>query len=465
MVVDDSYEKIQEISDKVSYAMKADVTDKDALQALGARNLDGAVVAVSEHPEANIMATLLCKEMGIPLVVAKAKDKLQGTILEKVGADSVVYPEIEMGSRIAKSMVANEFVDWIELSNDYSIVEIAVPRRWEGKSLAELDVRKKYGITVVGVMQGEKMDLSFDPQTPLPGNVILVLIGANKILEIPRIKQELSFAQIKELAKLQKKSRLRDERRIFLVEGPRMVEEIPKERIERLYISESFERKNPAYIRELGMPAEVLSDPVFSYVSDTKNPQGILAVVKRLEYTMEDVLGKSALKCEEKSGEKEKNPENHQIRVPHVIVLDNLQDPGNLGTIFRTAEAAGATGILLSSDSVDVYNPKVIRSTMGAVFRMPFFYVKDLPAAVKSLSSQGIRTYAAHLNGKNVYDEEDYTEGCAFLIGNEGNGLRDEVSECADCLIRIPMCGKAESLNAAVAAAVLMFEAGRQRRK
>lgn len=274
-----------------------------------------------------------------------------------------------------------------------------------------------------------------------------------------------SNAQIKELAKLQKKSRLRDERRIFLVEGPRMVEEIPKERIERLYISESFERKNPAYIRELGMPAEVLSDPVFSYVSDTKNPQGILAVVKRLEYTMEDVLGKSALKCEEKSGEKEKNPENHQIRVPHVIVLDNLQDPGNLGTIFRTAEAAGATGILLSSDSVDVYNPKVIRSTMGAVFRMPFFYVKDLPAAVKSLSRQGIRTYAAHLNGKNAYDEEDYTKGCAFLIGNEGNGLRDEVSECADCLIRIPMCGKAESLNAAVAAAVLMFEAGRQRRK
>lgn len=274
-----------------------------------------------------------------------------------------------------------------------------------------------------------------------------------------------SNAQIKELAKLQKKSRLRDERRIFLVEGPRMVEEIPKERIERLYISESFERKNPAYIKDLGVSAEVLSDTVFSYVSDTKNPQGILAIVKRLEYTMEDILGKSASKCEEKSGEKEKNPENHQIRVPHVIVLDNLQDPGNLGTIFRTAEAAGATGILLSSDSVDVYNPKVIRSTMGAVFRMPFFYVKDLPAAVKSLSSQGIRTYAAHLNGKNAYDEEDYTKGCAFLIGNEGNGLRDEVSECADCLIRIPMCGKAESLNAAVAAAVLMFEAGRQRRK
>ena len=241
-----------------------------------------------------------------------------------------------------------------------------------------------------------------------------------------------SNAQIKELAKLQKKSRLRDERRIFLVEGPRMVEEIPKERIERLYISESFERKNPAYIRELGMPAEVLSDPVFSYVSDTKNPQGILAVVKRLEYTMEDVLGKSALKCEEKSGEKEKNPENHQIRVPHVIVLDNLQDPGNLGTIFRTAEAAGATGILLSSDSVDVYNPKVIRSTMGAVFRMPFFYVKDLPAAVKSLSSQGIRTYALYYS-KNA------------------NELRDIfIDELLGCTAPLSAGGQRDSFNALV---------------
>ena len=273
-----------------------------------------------------------------------------------------------------------------------------------------------------------------------------------------------SNAQIKELAKLQKKSRLRDERRIFLVEGPRMVEEIPKERIERLYISESFERKNPAYIRELGMPAEVLSDPVFSYVSDTKNPQGILAVVKILEYTMEDVLGKSALKCEEKSGEKEKNPENHQIRVPHVIVLDNLQDPGNLGTIFRTAEAAGATGILLSSDSVDVYNPKVIRSTMGSVYRMPFVYVEHLPETLEVLAEAGIHSYAAHLKGKNSYDQEDYTRGTAFLIGNEGNGLRDEVADVAECYIKIPMCGEVESLNAAVASSVLMFEAARQRR-
>jgi len=183
MVVDDSYEKIQEISDKVSYAMKADVTDKDALQALGARNLDGAVVAVSEHPEANIMATLLCKEMGIPLVVAKAKDKLQGTILEKVGADSVVYPEIEMGSRVAKSLVSKEFVDWISLSNDYSMVEIVVPQNWVGKSLVDLGVRERLGINVVGIIKNGKIEVAINPQEPLREKEILIVIGSNDILE------------------------------------------------------------------------------------------------------------------------------------------------------------------------------------------------------------------------------------------------------------------------------------------
>ena len=251
-----------------------------------------------------------------------------------------------------------------------------------------------------------------------------------------------SNAQVKALSKLIKNARARRQQQVYIVEGIRMFRETPEDRIEKIYASESFVKEHETLLA--GKDWEMLSDSVFASVSDTKTPQGVLCLVKMRENRLEDML-------QQKNG--------------LWLILENVQDPGNLGTIFRTAEAAGATGILLSSDSVDVYNPKVIRSTMGAVFRMPFFYVKDLPAAVKSLSGQGIRTYAAHLNGKNVYDEEDYTEGCAFLIGNEGNGLRDEVSECADCLIRIPMCGKAESLNAAVAAAVLMFEAGRQRRK
>ena len=256
-------------------------------------------------------------------------------------------------------------------------------------------------------------------------------------------------ARVKQLVTWQKKRKARDEEGVYIVEGIRMYREAPRAQVREVYVSEQFYSR---YGEELGLSAwgrqlEILSDHVFSHVSDTKTPQGILAIVKRLNYMMNDLM-------------QVKNQ-----KAPHLVVLDNLQDPGNLGTIFRTAEAAGVTGILLSKDCVDVYNPKVIRSTMGAVFRMPFLYVEDLPEKIKELQKKSIKTYAAHLRGENAYDEEDYTTGCAFLIGNEGNGLRDEVADCADCLIRIPMEGEAESLNAAVAAAVLMFEAGRQRRK
>ena len=183
LVMDDSYEKIQDISDKVSYAMKADVADPDALQALGGKNLDGVVVAVSENLEAGIMATMLCKEMGIPLVVAKAKNKLQGAILKRVGAYRIVYPEIEMGSRVAKSLVSREFMDWIELSNDYSMVEIAVPDKWVGRTLVDINVRERLGINVVGIIINGKIDVTLDPQKPLPEGGILIVIGANDVLE------------------------------------------------------------------------------------------------------------------------------------------------------------------------------------------------------------------------------------------------------------------------------------------
>ena len=118
----------------------------------------------------------------------------------------------------------------------------------------------------------------------------------------------------------------------------------------------------------------------------------------------------------------------------------------------------------MSRDWVDIYNPKTIRSTMGAVFRMPFVYSEDIISTIERLKLQGIRVYAAHLDGKNAYDREDYRGKTAFLIGNEGNGLRREVADCADTWIRIPMEGQAESLNAAVAASILMFEVSRQRR-
>ena len=260
-------------------------------------------------------------------------------------------------------------------------------------------------------------------------------------------------SQVKDLVRLMRKSRARNEARVFLVEGPRMAGELARDpdwrgRISKIYLSESYADRNKKEQEELRRcaQAEILADPVFAHVSGTKTPQGILAVVKRKTYNMSDILGN--------------DPEH-----THVLILDNLQDPGNMGTIFRTAEAAGVTGIILSRDCVDIYNPKVVRSTMGAVLRMPFLYVDDLPGTIGELKTAGIKVYAAHLRGKRAYDQEDYKTGCAFLIGNEGNGLRDEVAECADHFVLIPMQGKAESLNAAVAAAVLMFEAARQRRK
>ena len=197
-----------------------------------------------------------------------------------------------------------------------------------------------------------------------------------------------SNAQIKELAKLQKKSRLRDEKGIFLVEGPRMTEEIPAERIEKVYASESFAKKNKEFLEKLQAPVELLTDTVFAYVSDTKTPQGILAIVKRLNYTMNDLM-------------QVKNQ-----KAPHLVVLDNLQDPGNLGTIFRTAEAAGVTGILLSKDCVDVYNPKVIRSTMGAIFRVPFVIADSLPEVIFQLKQNGVSVYAGHLKGDVFYKQD-----------------------------------------------------------
>ena len=162
---------------------------------------------------------------------------------------------------------------------------------------------------------------------------------------------------------------------------------------------------------------EELTDTVFSHASDTKTPQGILCVVEQMNHKISEL---TSAEC------------------PLIMVLDHLQDPGNLGTILRTAEGAGVTGILMDRECVDIYNPKTIRSTMGSVYRMPFVYVEDLGKGIQDLKDKGITTYAAHLEGKHSYDEENLTNPCAFLIGNEGNGLRREIAEYGRLLYQDP---------------------------
>lgn len=183
IVVDNSYEKVQEISDSVAYAIRADASDPDAMKELGGRNLDAAIVAISEDMAAGIMATIISKEMGIPYVLAKAKNDLQGTILKKVGADEVVFPERDMGCRVAKNLVSAAFTDWIELSPEYSLTEKLIPKQWVGKSLVELKIREKYGMNVVGIMKDGHVDVTFNPRNPLPEDCILIIIGANSVLE------------------------------------------------------------------------------------------------------------------------------------------------------------------------------------------------------------------------------------------------------------------------------------------
>ena len=151
-------------------------------------------------------------------------------------------------------------------------------------------------------------------------------------------------------------------------------------------------------------------------------------------------------------------------KTPLFVLLENLQDPGNLGTILRTAEGAGVTGVILSRDCVDIYNPKVIRSTMGSVYRVPHFYADDFHEVIDGLKETGVTVYAAALESGEIYDTYSYVEGSAFIIGNEGNGLRPETVAKAGKSCYLPMEGRVESLNASVAASVLMYEAYRQRR-
>lgn len=254
-----------------------------------------------------------------------------------------------------------------------------------------------------------------------------------------------SSAQVKHVLQLQKKAKARKEAQEFVVEGVKMVSEAPKERIVKVYVAETFAKDNEKFIHDLTIDPErmeLVSDTVFLRMSDTQTPQGVLAVVRMQKYELADML----------------------VGSPLLIGVENLQDPGNLGTIIRMGEGAGITGVIMSANTADIYNPKTIRSTMGSIYRVPFLYTEDFVQTIHQMQAAGVSVYAAHLSAKQEYTEPDYTKPAAFLIGNEGNGLTQSAVQSADTWIRIPMEGEVESLNAAIACTVLTYEALRQRR-
>lgn len=303
---------------------------------------------------------------------------------------------------------------------------------------------------------------------------------------------------IKELNSLRDKSKARKEAGLFIVEGLKMFAEAPAENLLEVYVTSSFAKEHADIIaakqREwertlgkqfAGKQYEVIEESLMSKLSDTKTPQGVLCVLKQPGHTLEDII------------------ESTTTANSLFVVLEDIQDPGNLGTIIRTGEGAGVAGVIMSKGCVDIFNPKTIRSTMGSIYRVPFAYVEDIAQAIKTMQETGIRVYAAHLKGERYYNEVNYcgqengtgkpmcdreaagrttatgtaaagnaaagtaaagtaATGTAFLIGNEGNGLKDETAALADEYIKIPMEGSVESLNAAVATSILMYEHHRQ---
>ena len=223
----------------------------------------------------------------------------------------------------------------------------------------------------------------------------------------------------------------RDEYNEFFVEGIKLVEEAITENMEisKILICEELYKEKFNFSN---FDIEYVSQNVFEFISDTKTPQGIMAVIKIPEYR--DTFGNT------------------------IFALDNLQDPGNLGTIIRTLDCAGINTLLLSEGTVDLYNPKVIRSTMGAIFRVNCLQELKLKEKLMELKDDGYKIVVTALDASIYHYNLDFKEKYVIVIGNEAKGVSEEIQNLADIKVKIPMLGRTESLNASVAASLMAYE-------
>lgn len=234
---------------------------------------------------------------------------------------------------------------------------------------------------------------------------------------------------------LEKRKARRKEQR-FVVEGPHLVEEAG-DLIDFVIYSE--ELPIVAKLKEKGIVCCKISRKQFSEISEVETPQGILAVVREQQFGLRDVLGGIIVFC------------------------IGVQDPGNLGTIIRTADAVAASGVILSRGTVDLYNSKVIRSTMGSLFHLPIVHVDDVPETIEYLKSRETRIVATDIDAKKDYWEAELKSPSVVLVGNEAAGLSDEIVKISDETVKVPMPGRAESLNVAMCTSIVLYEALRQR--
>ena len=246
---------------------------------------------------------------------------------------------------------------------------------------------------------------------------------------------------IKNTAKLKRNSKFRKQSGLFIAEGVRLCVDamLSGVEIEYLFATETAAEKNPEEFKQLfnySKKAYTVSPEVFGLISDTQNPQGFLCVIKTLD----------------------KSCQFDTIKVNgKFIALDNMQDPNNLGTVLRSCEAFGVDGVIMSSDCCDIYSPKVVRGSMGAVFRLPFI-ICDTVAGFLDEHPE-IISYAAVVDrDAMLLNTVKFNTPCVVVIGNEGNGLKQQTINTCTHKLTVPMSGKAESLNASAAAAILIWE-------
>ncbi len=245
--------------------------------------------------------------------------------------------------------------------------------------------------------------------------------------------------QLRLVRNLLEKRRARQKEHRFVVEGPHLVEEAVAI-IDFVVYSENLTLVRR--LEEKDIECLKVSRQQFAEISQVETPQGILAVVKQPQHDLQGVL---------------------EAKNPLIVFCIGVQDPGNLGTIIRTADAVGASGIILARGTVDLYNQKVIRSTQGSLFHLPI--VQDVVAEeiIRALKAKGIKLIATDTTSKKDFFAIEYKKPCAILVGNEGAGLSDEILKASDEIVKIPMPGRAESLNVGVSTAVVLYEALRQR--
>ncbi|ASS74591.1 hypothetical protein CIG75_06005 [Tumebacillus algifaecis] len=255
--------------------------------------------------------------------------------------------------------------------------------------------------------------------------------------------------RVKDWAALKQK-KYRTQTGLYIAEGVRLVEDALASGapIEAILVSGDLQSgrydKIVNGVASQNIQVYEVTEQVMEHVSDTKTPQGVIAVLRQTIGDPHDFL-------ENKTD-------------PLYLVLDGIQDPGNLGTMIRTADAVGATGVFLGKTCVDLYNPKVVRSTMGSMYHLPLFEV-DLELFLPAMKRQGVRVVGTTTDADKTVFQHDFTIGTALVIGSEAHGLSAGIADLVDHSIALPMPGQAESLNAAIASSVMLYEALRQRTK